>query len=90
MQTVTVSSTYQVMIPNTIREMFELQPGQKIQVIPYKNRIELVPIASLQDARGLLKGIDPNFMHESEASQDSTLPESPLQGISALPGVQLN
>ena len=61
MQTVTVSSTYQVMIPNTIREMFELQPGQKIQVIPYKNRIELVPIASLQDARGLLKGIDPNF-----------------------------
>ncbi len=38
MNTVTISSKYQVVIPSPIRKQFNLKPGQ-IQFIPYKNTL---------------------------------------------------
>ena len=32
--------------------------GQKIQVLTYQNRIELIPIKPMKKMKGLLKGID--------------------------------
>ena len=32
--------------------------GQKIQVLTYRNRIELIPIKPMEEMRGFLKGID--------------------------------
>ena len=43
MTTVTVSPKYQIVIPREVRDKFHLIPGQKVQVIPYGNRIELIP-----------------------------------------------
>ena len=43
MQTVTVSPKYQVVIPKTVREALNLRPGQKMQVVEYAGRIELIP-----------------------------------------------
>ena len=56
METVTVSSKFQVVIPRRVRELLGVQPGQRVQVIPYENRIELVLLRPMQEARGFLKG----------------------------------
>ena len=58
METVSVSPKFQVVIPRTIREALSIQPGQKIQVLQYENRIELIPVRSIEAMRGFLKGID--------------------------------
>jgi AbrB family looped-hinge helix DNA binding protein len=53
----TISSKYQIMIPRQMREQFNLQPGQKVMFIPYKNTIRLVIVPPIQNARGIFKGI---------------------------------
>lgn len=58
METVTVSPKYQVVIPSRVRELLGVQPGQKVKVILYDNRIEMIPIRPIREARGFLKGID--------------------------------
>jgi AbrB family looped-hinge helix DNA binding protein len=58
MDTVTVSPKFQVVIPQRIRKALGLKPGQKVQVIPYEGRIELIPVERIRRARGFLKGID--------------------------------
>jgi AbrB family looped-hinge helix DNA binding protein len=58
METVTVSPKFQVVIPRKVRETLGLKPGQKIQVISYEGRIELIPVESMRRGRGFLKGID--------------------------------
>lgn len=66
METVTVSPKYQVVIPRAVRELLGVQPGQKVQVIPYKDRIELVPLKLPQELRGFLKGIDTTIAREPD------------------------
>ena len=58
METVTISPNFQVIIPRALRESLRLCPGQKVQVILYRNRIELIPVNPVRKARGFLKGID--------------------------------
>jgi AbrB family looped-hinge helix DNA binding protein len=58
MTAVTVSPKYQVVIPKDVRESMGIYSGQKIQVLTYKNRIELIPIKPMKEMRGFLKGID--------------------------------
>lgn len=52
------------MIPLRIRRLLRLQPGQKMQVIAFQNRIELIPIAPVRAFRGFLKGINTNIERE--------------------------
>ncbi len=61
MQTVTLSPKYQVVIPKTIRETLHLRPGQKMQVIEYEGRIEIIPDRDIKELRGFLKGINTEF-----------------------------
>ncbi|MGH2621765.1 MAG: AbrB/MazE/SpoVT family DNA-binding domain-containing protein [Anaerolineales bacterium] len=63
-----VSSKYQVVIPQEIRERLGIRPGQRVQVIPYEGRIELVPIGPIEESRGFLKGIDSEIERESDRS----------------------
>ena len=58
MASVTVSPKYQVVIPKEVRESMDISPGQKIQVLTYQNRIELIPVQPMKQLRGILKGID--------------------------------
>jgi AbrB family looped-hinge helix DNA binding protein len=55
----TLSSKYQLAIPKAIREELGLQSGQKFAVIVKGGVIELVPLRSLEAARGMFKGADP-------------------------------
>ena len=66
MQQVTVSPKYQVVIPKKVREKIGIKPGQKVQVIPYMGRIELIPVQNIKEARGSLKGIDTNVEREED------------------------
>ena len=66
METTTVSPKFQIVIPQRIRESLGLQPGQRIQVILYENRIELIPIKPIREARGFLKGIDTEVEREAD------------------------
>ena len=58
MITVTVSPKFQVVIPKDIRNQLELKPKQKLQLLQYGDRIELVPIKNIKELRGFLRGID--------------------------------
>ena len=66
MTTVTVSPKFQVVIPKAIREALNIQSGQKVQVVRYQNRIELIPIRSIKSSRGFLKGIDTSIEREAD------------------------
>jgi len=66
MQTVTVSPKYQVVIPKMIRQTLHLRPGQKMQVVEYEGRIELIPERDITELRGFLKGINTDFEREED------------------------
>jgi len=65
-ETVTVSSKYQVVIPRPIRKSLGIKPGQKLQVIQYEGRIELIPIKPVRETRRFLKGIDTTIEREPD------------------------
>jgi AbrB family looped-hinge helix DNA binding protein len=66
MQTVTVSPKFQVVIPRKVRESMHLRPGQKMQIVEYSGRIELIPERDISDFRGSLKGINTDFEREKD------------------------
>jgi AbrB family looped-hinge helix DNA binding protein len=66
MKTVTVSSKFQVVIPREVRESMDLQPGTRVQVLQYENRIEIIPLKEPKSLRGYLKGIDTEVQREED------------------------
>jgi AbrB family looped-hinge helix DNA binding protein len=58
MTTLTVSSKYQTVIPARMRESLGIRPGARLHAIEYRGRIALVPVQSMNSARGSLKDID--------------------------------
>ena len=66
METVTVSPKYQVVIPKRVRQALKIIPGQKVQVVMYENRIQMIPIMPMQDIRGFIKGLDTNVERDSD------------------------
>jgi len=66
MPAVTVSPKYQVVIPRPVRERLQLRPGQKMQVVEYEGRVELIPERDIRELRGFVKGIDTAFDREAD------------------------
>ncbi len=66
MITVTVSPKFQIVIPRPIRDNLQLRPGQKIQVVEYDGRVELIPERDIEELRGFLKGINTEFEREED------------------------
>lgn len=66
MTAVTVSPKYQVVIPKGVRESMGIFSGQKIQMLTYGNRIELIPIKPMKELRGFLQGIDTDVKRETD------------------------
>lgn len=67
MQSITVSPKYQVVIPKTVRKALNIRPGQKMQVVEYAGRIELIPERDIKELRGFLKGINTKFKREKDS-----------------------
>lgn len=64
--TVTISPKFQVVIPQEIRNSMHLRSGQKVEILRYDNRIELIPLRPLNRMRGFLKGIRTDIRRESD------------------------
>jgi AbrB family looped-hinge helix DNA binding protein len=64
MDSVTVSPKFQVVIPLKVRKLLHIARGQKLQVIAYDNRVVLIPLRPMQEARGSLKSMDTTFERE--------------------------
>ena len=48
------------------RERLQLRPGQKMQVMEYEGRAELIPERDIRELRGFVKGIDTEFEREGD------------------------
>ena len=66
MEAVKISPKFQVVIPRNVREAMKLIPGQKMQVIQYEDRIELIPERKITEMKGFLHGIDIHFEREGD------------------------
>jgi AbrB family looped-hinge helix DNA binding protein len=66
MGTVTLSSKYQVVIPEDVREKLELKPGQKIVVVAKDGMVHLIPQKPVKEMRGFVSGIDRSKLRDEE------------------------
>ena len=57
MDTVKVSPKFQVVIPKQVREQLKLRPGEELQVYVLDAAIHLHRPRSIQDLRGMAKGM---------------------------------
>ena len=66
MTEVTVTPKYQIVIPTEIRESMGIVAGQKVQMMSYQGRIEIVPLKPMREMRGFLKGIDTTVVRDED------------------------
>lgn len=66
MQTVKLSSKYQIVIPRDVRERMKLKPGTRFRVIDVGGSVELIPIRPVHEMRGRFKDIDTNIEREDD------------------------
>lgn len=66
METVKISPKYQVVIPKKVREALNLSPGQKVQMVAFEDRIEMIPVRKISEMKGFLKGIDTTVERETD------------------------
>jgi AbrB family looped-hinge helix DNA binding protein len=72
MTTAQSSPKFQVVIPKEIRKAMNLQPGQRLQFKQVDGKIEVSPILTPDQLRGILKGkAHSEFVREKS---DRTLP----------------
>lgn len=66
MTAVTVSPKYQIVIPKEIRESMGIVSGQKVQIMSYQGRIEIIPLRPMKEMKGFLEGIDTTIVREED------------------------
>jgi len=66
MYAVTLSPKFQVVIPLTVRRAMGLHAGQKMRVMEFEGRIELIPDRDIIELRGFLKGINTDVDREAD------------------------
>ena len=67
MATVKVSSKYQVVIPESVRNALDIKPGMQVDVIVKGKVAYLVPVANLKDLQKELAGkIDQKKIREKK------------------------
>lgn len=66
MNAVTVSPKFQVVIPKAVRESLGIVSGQQVQVLSYRDRIELIPLKPMAEMKGFLKGIDTDIARDTD------------------------
>jgi AbrB family looped-hinge helix DNA binding protein len=66
MTPVKVSPKIQVVIPKEVRDSMGIISGQKIQMLTYCNRIELIPIKPMSQMKGFLQGIDTEVLRDTD------------------------
>ena len=58
METVKVSKKYQVVIPERLREQANIRPGDKLVAIAKHGILQYVPVRSIKETKGMIRGLD--------------------------------
>ena len=66
METVTLSTKYQLVIPRRSRERLGLRPGMKLTVVEKGGVIFLVPERPIRAFRGVARGVRPRSLREKK------------------------
>jgi AbrB family looped-hinge helix DNA binding protein len=66
METVTLSSKYQLVVPKGARERLGLRPGAKLTVLDKGGVIYLVPEKPIRSARGVARGASDRGLREKK------------------------
>ena len=61
METVTVSSKYQVVIPARVRRQFRIRPGDQLGVIVTHEVFHLAPVRPFESSKGVSRGARANL-----------------------------
>ncbi len=63
---VTLSEKFEIEIPKTLREILDLRPGDKVQVLAHQGRILVIPDDPMQNLQGRYKDLDLSFEREPD------------------------
>jgi AbrB family looped-hinge helix DNA binding protein len=66
LETVTLSSKFQIVIPQKIRDSVGFHPGEKLKIIGYDGRVELVPEQSMKNFRGIASNVSASFVRDED------------------------
>ena len=66
MGVVTVSSKYQIVIPQDVRKKMNLRPGQRVVVIEKDGVVHLIPEKPMRELRGFVKGVTTDELRHEE------------------------
>ena len=66
MSTVALSPKFQIVIPKDVRKLFNLVPGQAMQVRAINGKIEITPELPMCALRGICQGIDTTVANDVE------------------------
>jgi AbrB family looped-hinge helix DNA binding protein len=61
MNSVTISTKFQVVIPREVRDRLRLHKGQKMLVFERNGFIQLIPDRDIKEMRGIAKGMSPSM-----------------------------
>lgn len=64
--TVTLSPKFQIVIPKAMREAMKLKKGMEMELISLQGNIMLIPVKSLKELKGSLKGMDISNIREKK------------------------
>ena len=68
-----LSSNFQLSIPKSIREDLHLQAGQQFALVARGHIIELIPLQSIQEAKGMLSSCEYKDSSEYRDRQERVL-----------------
>ena len=66
METVTLSSKYQLVLPRATRERLRLRPGMQLTVVAKGDVIFLVPARPMRSFRGVARGTSARDLREKK------------------------
>jgi len=66
MQTVTLSTKYQLVIPRDIRQRLDLRPGTRMTVVEKGGILYLVPERPIEELRGIARGTKRKGLREKK------------------------
>jgi AbrB family looped-hinge helix DNA binding protein len=66
MQTVTLSTKYQLVIPRDVRQRLDLTPGTRLTVVEKGGILYLVPERPIEEMRGIARGTKQKGLREKK------------------------
>jgi AbrB family looped-hinge helix DNA binding protein len=66
MEIVTVSPKYQVVIPLALRKSLKIRAGQRVELREHNGVLQLVPIRSIAQLRGIVRDLENDFEREPD------------------------